>query len=1109
MATGRQDQILRFLVQAEGTEALVPFIKTVKELEGASDETRKAADALLNQLAEAARLQSVATSYEAIEKAITGLAARAEAAKAKAAGLADELARTENPSKRQREAFDNAQASAGRLATQLETARIKSASYAAELQAAGVNTSTFAKAQEAIAARGLAASKALADLAKGAKDAGDTGGFLASKLEAASKVFTSATQKLGEIGAGVKRLRTDLTELNQGLELAGKAFGALKGVAGFFVDQAKQAGSLEDAMAAVQAVTGATGDEFEALKAAAVEASERTRFGSVQAAEGLAELARAGFSANEAMQVLNPALAIAQGQQLSVAQASEYLTTTLTQFGLGAGDAARVADVLAAAADSSQTSVQQLGNALSYVAPLANQAGLNIEETSAIIGALADQGFRGERAGTALRSVFSSLSDPSSKFSQALRDAGIESRDFATVIEQLAAGGDRTKRALLALDSEARPAIQALVNAGGTGIGALEERLNSAAGAAERTSQILGGTFTGALERAQNAIANARNSFLEPLLDPLQRELDLFAQSVNSLSKSQDFALIAQNFAAAVDQFIQDGKRLASEVDFKGLIKDVREFSEQSREKVGTVTGAFEELVKYPLILGDVVQAGAAVVVESFAGVANDVAEVGGLFSETSQNAAVFFDDVAQGARAVSDRELAQLQQRLTGVAVEIENAKTAAAGLGVATFDAAQHYRELALAMLPEPVRVLTEALIESGVVQGDLATIIERAQAAQRQATAETERGTRSVAELNAEMQVQVKRLEEARRAYQEAFDAGSDGAVAAFEEVKKAGSAIAELRRELDAASESAAGLGDAFEELGIQSQKNLQAAAQRGREAFDAITAAAKRGEAAQADVNRAFQEYARRLVAVAETSDDATRRQILQQIELAAQVNGVSDAMLATATSALKAGETIAQSGDRATESWRRTREEAQQTGDTFREAADKVEESSNRIVESSRRTSEAMQDQRAQTIELSDEWRALADAIGVNTLYWDRAAQDAEMATERLRNTSKLRREALEETERAIDKVIVKEKELAQVQAQAGGINYGSNAQADGAATSSSTGGAGGRPARVELVLRNEQGAGATSARVSTEDAYRIANLVLAQLRDGRSAAGL
>ncbi|MBK8066674.1 MAG: hypothetical protein IPK27_03290 [Rhodanobacteraceae bacterium] len=120
-----------------------------------------------------------------------------------------------------------------------------------------------------------------------------------------------------------------------------------------------------------------------------------------------------------------------------------------------------------------------------------------------------------------------------------------------------------------------------------------------------------------------------------------------------------------------------------------------------------------------------------------------------------------------------------------------------------------------------------------------------------------------------------------------------------------------------------------------------------------------------------------------------------------------------------------------------------------------------------------------MQDQRAQTIELSEEWRALADAIGVNTMYWDRAAQNAEMATER--NTSKLRREALEETERALDKVIVKEKELAQVQAQAGAINYGS-------AQSPAPGGSlGARPARVEVVLRNEQAPGSSPARFSPD----------------------
>ncbi len=80
----------------------------------------------------------------------------------------------------------------------------------------------------------------------------------------------------------------------------------------------------------------------------------------------------------------------------------------------------------------------------------------------------------------------------------------------------------------------------------------------------------------------------------------------------------------------------------------------------------------------------------------------------------------MFFDDVARGARAVSDRELAQLEQRLSGVAVEIDNAKTAASGLGTVTRDAAEHYRALALAMLPSRC-ACDEALIESGMAQTD----------------------------------------------------------------------------------------------------------------------------------------------------------------------------------------------------------------------------------------------------------------------------------------------------------------------------------------------------------------------------------------------------
>jgi TP901 family phage tail tape measure protein len=977
--------------------------------------------------------------------------------------------------------------------------------YGAQLQTAGVSITDFASAQADIAARGNAARLALEKLAASAGTAGVESGKLGKTFDALRSTFDSTVVKIGEIGSGIGSLRVSLTELNQGLEIARKTFGTLSNVAGFFVDQAKAAGGMEDAMAGVQAVTGATAEEFERLQAAAVEASERTRFSSVQAAEGLTELARAGYGAAEAIEVLNPALALAQGQQLSVAQASEYLTTTLTQFGLGASEAARVADVLAKAADSSQTSVQQLGNALGYAAPLANQAGLNIEQTTAIISALADQGFRGERAGTALRNVFSALSDPSSKFGLALRDAGIESRDFATVIEELAAGGDRTKRALLALDAEARPAILALVNAGGAGIGALEQQLNAAAGSAERTAQILGETFLGALTRAQSAIANARNSFLEPLLPNLQRELDLFAKTINDFAKTDDFQLIATNFATAVDQFIQDGKRLAQEVDFRGLLKDIKEFSVGAEEKVRSVTAAFEELVQYPLILGDVIQGGAAVLIESFAGVANDITEVGGLFSEASQNAALFFDDVANRARDVSDREIAQLKERLGGLAGEMDNAREATAGLGAAAREAVVQYQKLALAMLPEPVRIVTQALIESGAVHGDFAAAVAGVTAAQEKAAESTDKGTKSVQQLSAEMELAVQRMYGAGLAYDELWEAGHEGANAAFEEVQKAGTEIARLRGELDAAAASATDLADSFEELGIQSQKSLQAAATRAQEAFDQIASAAQRGEAAQADVNRAFEEYARRLMAVAEQSDDATRQQILRQIELAGEIAGVKSELIYTATASLKAGDSLEDAGNRGKESFSRVRDEVEQTKVSLEEAASVAESSADRVAAAAERQAAAQRNATGAAREAVENIIATEQQVREYEAAIDSLIRRNSEFVDRLRLDVTAQREVNDERERGIELVREQIEVVQQAAAQAGALGGAPAAAGDDATAASATGG---RPTTVELVLRNETNSTSPTARLSADQLNTIARTVIDAIQRDMRAAG-
>lgn len=414
-------------------------------------------------------------------------------------------------------------------------------------------------------------------------------------------LIDGVTRTLGQIREGVSGVGSDLVKLNQGAELAAKGFGAVASAASAIGGAVQGAADLESALAALQAVTGASAEEFATLREAAVSASERTRFTAIEAANGLTELARAGLSATDAINVLNPALSLAQGNNLSVAQSSELLTTTIKQFGASMGEAARFADVLQATADGTATSVEQIGNAMSYVAPLARQAGVSIEQTSAVIGALADQGFRGERAGTALRNVFSALADPASKFSEALSDAGIGSRDFSTVIEALGKKGDAAKKILLALDSEARPAILSLVNGGGGAIADLTRKLEESAGAAERTSAILGDTFNGAVARLQNSVTNLRNEFLLPILQPLADEAVALAEKINALGDSPQFARIRDQFQELATNAIRSVGDLIEKADLEEWAGNVAEFGTEAKlvfDDVAYVAGKTADAIR-------------------------------------------------------------------------------------------------------------------------------------------------------------------------------------------------------------------------------------------------------------------------------------------------------------------------------------------------------------------------------------------------------------------------------------------------------------------------------------------------------------------------------
>ena len=188
------------------------------------------------------------------------------------------------------------------------------------------------------------------------------------------------------------------------------AFGAALGVAfvagkikDFFDEAVSGAANFEAQLSTVKAVSGASAEEMEALRAAAEKMGAETKYNATEAAQALENLARAGLKSSEAIEALPSVLALAQGNGLELADATSHITQTASGMGL----------------------------AMSYAAPNAHALGLTLEETAAYIGKLADAGFDGSRAGTAIATMMSQFQNPASTFRRELASIGIRTNDSA------------------------------------------------------------------------------------------------------------------------------------------------------------------------------------------------------------------------------------------------------------------------------------------------------------------------------------------------------------------------------------------------------------------------------------------------------------------------------------------------------------------------------------------------------------------------------------------------------------------------------------------------------------------------------------------------------
>ena len=356
-----------------------------------------------------------------------------------------------------------------------------------------------------------------------------------------------------------------------------------------FAGVVKGAADFEAAMSRVQAATGATKDEMAQLTKLAKDAAASSGFSNVETADALTNLAKAGANAGEAMAALPGVINLARAGEVDLAQSSEFLTKILAAMGGKFSDAAKYADVLAMGANASNTSVTGLAQALSYAAPAAKAVGLSLETTVGILGKFADGGIDASRAGTALNAILSQFLDPASKFRNELALAGITTTDFEQALRQLAAAGPKGANAILAVGTEAGPALRGLLN---QGVGALDEliaKLKTSEGSAAATAKTLRDNLNGSLNSLANAWQTVKDVLGTPVLPVLKQAVDELTAAFRAAVADGTVQRFGEAIATAMRNAIDFVRQFVASVNFTDVIARLQGFANEANATLAKV----------------------------------------------------------------------------------------------------------------------------------------------------------------------------------------------------------------------------------------------------------------------------------------------------------------------------------------------------------------------------------------------------------------------------------------------------------------------------------------------------------------------------------------
>lgn len=342
---------------------------------------------------------------------------------------------------------------------------------------------------------------------------------------------------------------------------------------GVGVAAAKVGGDFEAQMSRVKAISGATGDTFEQMKQQAIDLGAKTAFSAKESAAGMETLASAGFSAQEIMKAMPGLLDLAAVSGGDVALASENTATALRGFGLEASEAGHVADVFARAAADTNAEVGDMGEALKYVAPVANSMGISLEETAAAIGIMSDAGIKGSQAGTTLRGALSRLARPTKAMQDTMDNLGVSFYDADGKMKPLKTQVELLKKAFEGLTPEQQQnalvtlygqeslsGMMALIDKGPDSLGKLTKSLKDSDGAADDMARTMQDNMNSSIEQMFGAFESAAIVIQKILAPSIRKVADaisgLVEKFVSAPESTQKLVVAIGAIVAAIGPLI-------------------------------------------------------------------------------------------------------------------------------------------------------------------------------------------------------------------------------------------------------------------------------------------------------------------------------------------------------------------------------------------------------------------------------------------------------------------------------------------------------------------------------------------------------------------------